>query len=258
MQLKAINDYEEYSRIISPKLKKIFYTNNFLSETDVKREIDDKTLFYSEVNNDLYIFRKRKNHLIMTYYLTLNDKIPDFSENIVTEIAYKIYPENIVEFFEKYGMRKYIQRVRLSKEESCEYINSENITLCQIDDAKEVSEILNRYFDKFSGCIPTEKSLINDIINKNIYVYKQDKILGILRFYDGNLSSEIKHLIVIPEARKKGVAKGLVSKYLEESIAKNKRVWTGIDNESAINVYKKMGYVEDGYKSIVLIKERES
>lgn len=30
-----------------------------------------------------------------------------------------------------------------------------------------------------------------------------------------------------------------------------------MENKTAINLYNKMGYKEDGYKSIVLLKERE-
>ena len=67
--MKIINSYDEYSKIISPKMKKIFYTNNFLSENEVKTEIQAKGLYYSEVKEDVYIFRKRKNHFIMNYYI---------------------------------------------------------------------------------------------------------------------------------------------------------------------------------------------
>ena len=105
--MKIINSYDEYSKIISPKMKKIFYTNNFLSENEVKTEIQAKGLYYSEVKEDVYIFRKRKNHFIMNYYITLNTDMDRLNENIVTEIAYKTPPKDVIDFFEKEGMKKY-------------------------------------------------------------------------------------------------------------------------------------------------------
>ena len=224
--MKIINSYDEYSKIISPKMKKIFYTNNFLSENEVKTEIQAKGLYYSEVKEDVYIFRKRKNHFIMNYYITLNTDMNKLNENIVTEIAYKTPPKDVIDFFEKEGMKKYIERVRLSRNEEGTFEDCKNVSLCEKEDAKEVFEILNKSFDEFSGCIPTYESIEKDIENKNVYVYRKDRILGILHFSDGKLSSEIKHLVVVPECRNKGIAQSLISSYLNNSVSKNKRVWT--------------------------------
>lgn len=224
--MKIINSYDEYSKIISPKMKKIFYTNNFLSENEVKTEIQAKSLYYTDLKEDVYIFRKRKNHFIMNYYTTLNGEMDKLNENIVTEIAYKTYPKDVIYFFEKEGMKKYIKRVRLSRSEEGIFEDCKNVLLCEKEDAKEVFEILNKYFDEFSGCIPTYEGIEKDIENKNVYVYKKDRILGILHSSDGKFSSEIKHLVVLPEYRNKGIARSLISKYLNNSASKNKRVWT--------------------------------
>lgn len=224
--MKIINSYDEYSKIISPKMKKIFYTNNFLSENEVKTEIQAKGLYYSEVKEDVYIFRKRKNHFIMNYYITLNTDMDKLNENIVTEIVYKTPPKDVIDFFEKEGMKKYIERVRLSRNEGGTFEGFKNVSLCEKEDAKEVFEILNKSFDEFSGCIPTYEEIEKDIENKNVYVYRKDRILGILHFSDGKLSSEIKHLVVVPECRNKGIAQSLISSYLNNSVSKNKRVWT--------------------------------
>ena len=147
--MKIINSYDEYSKIISPKMKKIFYTNNFLSENEVKTEIQAKGLYYSEVKEDVYIFRKRKNHFIMNYYITLNTDMDKLNENIVTEIAYKTPPKDVIDFFEKEGMKKYIERVRLSRNEEGTFEDCKNVSLCEKEDAKEVFEILNKSFDEF-------------------------------------------------------------------------------------------------------------
>ena len=224
--MKIINSYDEYSKIISPKMKKIFYTNNFLSENEVKTEIQAKSLYYTDLKEDVYIFRKRKNHFIMNYYITLNTDMDKLNENIVTEIAYKTPPKDVIDFFEKEGMKKYIERVRLSRNEEGTFEGFKNVSLCEKEDAKEVFEILNKSFDEFSGCIPTYEEIEKDIENQNVYVYRKDRILGILHFSDGKLSSEIKHLVVVPECRNKGIAQSLISSYLNNSVSKNKRVWT--------------------------------
>ena len=162
----------------------------------------------------------------MNYYTTLNADMDKPNENIVTEIAYKTYPKDVIDFFEKEGMKKYIERVRLSRNEEETFKDCKNVSLCEKEDAKEVFEILNKYFDEFSGCIPTYEGIEKDIENKNVYVYRKDMILGILHFSDGKLSSEIKHLVVVPACRNKGIAQSLISNYLNNSVSKNKRVWT--------------------------------
>ena len=69
------------------------------------------------------------------------------------------------------------------------------------------------------------------------------------------ISSEIKHLIVIESERKKGIATQLINKYFLDIESKKRTVWTGKESDCSRKLYEKNGYELDGYTSIVLIKK---
>lgn len=260
--MNQINNYEEISSLISLQIKRGTLTNNFLSEDDLKLEIQNKNLYYFAWNGGLLIFRDRRTHYILNYYINdINEKLQfDFDKDVVVEIVLRANDEKAKEaldFFESKGMKEYLRRIRLIKSEEISIPIINKIEICKEIDYEEISEILRENFDKYSGCIPTKEALLKDIKNENIYVYKNEKVEGVLRVSKNNMSSEIKHLVVKEEARRKKIAQSLVLKYFEDVNAKRKTVWTGLENKIAINFYEKMGYKIDKYNSIVLIKREE-
>ena len=134
--------------------------------------------------------------------------------------------------------------------------NIKKIRYCEKADIKEVKNILELYFDKFHGCIPTIAQIEEDIKNKKIIkavVENSDdeEIAGILHVDYNNNSSEIRHLAVKDEHRNKNIGTSLISYFTLTIKTQKSTVWTGKENIIAQKVYEKNGYKKDGYVSTV-------
>lgn len=260
--MKKVDKYEIISSLIMKQLKRGVMTNNFLTENDLKIEIENNLLYYYEYDGGLLILRDRTTHYILNYYI--NDITKDieeiFDKDVVVEIVSR--PNNnddeVIKYFEKQNFMCCLERVRYVH--NCDEIvgndTTDAIQLCKTNDAENVHKILKENFDSYTGCIPIKEILIKDVENENVYIYKDENIKGILHINKSKISSEIKHLIVIENERKKGIATKLVNKYLCDVDTKKKTVWTGKENFCARKFYEKNGYELDGYTSIVLKKER--
>lgn len=260
--MKKVDKYEVVSSIIMKQLKKGVMTNNFLTENDLKIEMENNLLYYCEYDGGLLILRDRTTYYILNYYI--NDITKDieeiFDKDVVVEIVsrHNNNDDEVIKYFEKQNFVCCLERVRYSHNCS-EFVGNEpieNIQLCKTNDTEKVREILKENFDSYTGCIPTKEIFLKDVENGNVYIYKDENIKGILHIGKSKISSEIKHLLVVENERKKGIATKLVNKYLCGVEAKKKTVWTGKENICARRFYEKNGYELDGYTSIVLKKER--
>lgn len=257
--MKQVNNYEEIASLMSEQIKRGVLTNNFLNKTDLELEIKNRTLYYYKYSGGLFLLRDRVTHYILNYYINnINENFENkFLKEVVVELVIRPNDEKIFEvinYFEKHGMNKYLSRVRMNKvnNENVDNPNEDFIKIAEIKDAEEILQILKENFDVYSGCIPTYQILVKDIENQNVYIFKNQKIEGVLQINKGMSSSEIKHLVVIESARRKKIAQKLVQKYFNDVKSNRKNVWTGNDNDIAKMFYKKNGYEEDGYKSIIL------
>lgn len=256
-----VDRYEIISSLIMKQIRKGVMTNNFLTEKDLKIEIENNLLYYYEYAGGLLILRDRNSHYILNYYINdITKEIEEtFDKNIVVEIVSRPNDNNdkIINCFLHYGFSVCLERIRYTN--TCDKIvdnpMSENVQLCKNDDAENIYEILKENFNAYTGCIPTKERLIKDIENGNVYIYKDEKIKGTLHIDKNKNSSEIKHLIVVENERKKGIATKLINKYFCDIDSKRKTVWTGKENNCARRFYEKNGYELDGYTSIVLIKK---
>lgn len=255
--MKRINDYNELNSLIMSQLRKGVFTNCFISKEEFERDIKNGNLFYDSYENVLLLFRKMEDYFKMNFYI--ND-VTDFinlsyQDVIVCEV---VSPPNcdytpVVDFLNKSGMKQKTQRVRLINVNNNAGQEILNIEKGNLKDYDEIVKLFYENFDKYIGCIPSNDDIQLDIINKNIYCYKEDnKVVGILQISNKNGVSLIKHLAVSSNYRRKGIAKSLVSQYLLDTRNFKKYVWTGANNEVAQNTYFSVGYKADGYISYVL------
>lgn len=256
--MKKVDKYEIISSLIMKQLRRGVITNNFLTENDLKIEIENNMLYYYEYDGGLLILRDRTTHYILNYYI--NDITKDigkiFDKDVLVEIVSRPNDndDKVIKYFEKQNFVCCLERVRYAH--TCDEIvgndTADTIRLCKTNDIELVHEILQENFDVYTGCIPTKERLIKDVENENVYVYKDENIKGILHIDKSKISSEIKHLIVVENERKKGIATKLINKYFSDVDTKKKTVWTGKENICAKRFYEKNGYELDGYTSVVL------
>lgn len=256
-----IDRYETISTLILKQIKKGVITNNFLTKEILENEIANNSLYAYQFDGGLLLLRERKEHYILNYYINNIDINidEDFGKDVVVEIVNRENDNNekIISYFQKQEYTTCLKRVRYVNNfcgnVSC--IESSEIQMCKSVDADEVMQIFAENFDAYTGCIPLMNSLLKYIENENIYVYKKEKVEGVLHVEKGKNSSEIKHLAVLKTERNKGIATKLVNKYMSNIDVKKKTVWTGEDNIFARKFYEKNGYQLDGYTSIVLKKK---
>lgn len=255
--MKRINDYNELNALIMSQLRKGVLTNCFISKEEFERCIKNGNLFYDSYENVLLIFRKMEDYFKMNFYINDVTACIDLSHQdvIVCEVACAPNRDyaSVIDFFSKNGMKQETRRVRLVNVDNNVGQESLNIEKGISKDYDEIVKLFYENFDKYIGCIPTNEDIQLDIINNNIYCYKVDnKVVGILRISNKNGVSQIKHLAVSGDYRRKGIAKSLVSQYLSDTKNLKKYVWTGETNKAAKNTYLSVGYKEDGYFSYVL------
>ncbi len=256
-----VNSYEEIAKLISLQIRKGVVTNCFIKEEELKVEIENHQLYYIVFPNGLLIFRDRGSHYILNYYINgdVGFSLNDVEKDVVIEIVYRDNDKNgkeLVTFFENLGMKVYLERVRLTRKLECAKDASLEVTKCKLEDAEDILLLLKENFDLYSGCIPSKEMILKDIENQKIYVYKKEKIEGLLRFDKSKMSSTIKHLAVRKEFRNKKIAQNLIRKYHEDVKGVPMIVWTGKENKAAIALYEKMGYQIDNFKSMVLMKKK--
>ena len=63
--------------------------------------------------------------------------------------------------------------------------------------------------------------------------------------------TEMRHLVVLKNARGRNIAKCLIAKYMLDIKEKQKQVWTSTENEIAKKIFESFGYEADGYVSKV-------
>lgn len=256
-----IDRYETISKLILKEFKKGVITNNFLTKADLENEILNCSLYAHKFAGGLLILRKRERHYILNYYINNTDINIDkaFLKDVVVEVVSRKNDDNesVISYFERQGYEICLERVRYVNNfcENVSFVAQNGIEMCKDVDVDNIMQILKENFNEYTGCIPLRSSLLRDIENENIYVYKKEKIEGILHFKEEKNLSEIKHLVVLKTERNKKIATKLLNRYLYDTCEKKKRVWTGKDNTIARKFYEKNGYELDGYTSIVLKKK---
>ena len=61
--MKKVDKYEIISSLIMKQLKRGVMTNNFLTENDLKIEIENNSLYYYEYDGGLIILRDRTSNM---------------------------------------------------------------------------------------------------------------------------------------------------------------------------------------------------
>jgi predicted GNAT family N-acyltransferase len=264
--MKLFNSFDEISPIVRKHFKVGVSTNVFLSESEYRALIDKNRLFYEEFNGGLLLFKKRENDYLCYYQITdLNLQHENLFEAdgklpIVVELVSKSVESqnNMQNFFESYGFKKNLERMRMKKKEQITNNAKSEFAIKYADPESEtkIVQFLKQSFDGHTGCIPSQDELEKDINNKFVITaFDGDKVIGVLHFKNDKNKSEIRHLAIDKEYRHQNIASALMCEYLKETKELNSSVWVRKDNDEAVKLYQKFGYKADGFSSVVLIKE---
>lgn len=238
--------------------KKGVYTNCFISKEEFEFFIEKKRGYYLLFDGGLLIFLKMNGFFNMKFYI--NDSNCNFkiasNKKIITEVAGKSEKDlsTISEYLKKNGFDVTLKRERFSCKETSHTGNGlvKNVEKANLKDYKKIVKILRKNYDKYTGCIPMNEKIKEDIKNGNFYCYRiGKKIIGVLHISNRAKFSEMRHLVVLKKYRGNNVSKELIKQYLFDTKMQSKQVWTSMDNVVARKLFVGLGYEADGYVSKV-------
>lgn len=249
--MKKINSINEVKELINRHFLKNVFTNNFISDETYLKEIESDSLYYSENDSGLLFLRKRDGFFVMNFHLH-GDSLPEIPDcKIVCEIPYK-GEMNFKKLFSDNGFSLCIERIRMTSKTIGE--ESLKIRTATEKDFNEAYAFLLGSFCKYTGCIPNREEFLKDISDGFVLISGEGEVTGLLHFSKKGKSAEIRHLAVSEKERRKGVAGALINSFYNKAQALKYQVWLKKDNEPAFNLYKKYGFVPDGFESVVFTK----
>ncbi len=269
--MKKVEDFGEISSLVSSYMKKGVLTNNFIMQDKYMEYISSGSLYYENTGRLLVLLADHKTHWRIYYHireLGAEIELPK-DKPLVFELVYKNENEalgNQLNFWVQKGFNPYIRRLRMNgNPENFNYIQSNSTGRVIYADTKQTGEIhrlISETFDRYLGCVPTIAEL-EEYIKKNEVLTAEDeegRLQGILHIGSKNSAYFIWHLLVLPEARGKGAAKRLLTRFFNEINNSEKvntkvQLWVKKDNLSARGLYEATGLKYDGWESIGFVKE---
>jgi len=269
--MKKVEEIGEINSLISSYMKKGVLTNNFIMQDKYMEYISSGSLYYENTGKLLVFFADHKNHWRIYYHIRELDTDIELPKDkpLVFELVYRNEIEvlrNQLDFWAQRGFEPYIHRLRMNGyTENMNYIQSNSTVRVKYADsnqAGEIQQLISDAFDRYLGCVPTVAEL-EEYIKKNEVLAAVDengRLQGILHIGSRNSVNFIWHLLVLPEARGKGVAKRLLTHFFDsisnsKSINAKIQLWVKKDNMSARGLYESAGFKYDGWESLGLVRE---
>ncbi len=233
-------------------------TNNYILAKDYQHYIDEGKLWFAKQGSNFYLFLQKEDFFRLYYMVndTNSKEELDFKENIVLEILYrgeKNFPQKHIDFFYKNGFVNHLTRdcYFLKAEKVNNLIdNKGNVEIKKVNTPELIEfakNLMDQNLDLYTGDYLTFSELQNFANQGFLYCSFMDgKPSGMLQAEFKNNTFWLGHIVVHKDFRGKGLANHLVEFYLQEGI-KNKanqfQLWVIKDNEPAVNLYKKKGFV---------------
>lgn len=244
------------------RLSKGEKTNFFFSEEEIFQLVKLEKISRLDYDGCVYFFVEEQDAYRLHYFLEKEKSLhplPVLQQPVIVEEIYLEKKERMPseESWKAIGFMPYLERKRL-------YLMAKNIVfeeriLCFATEEmlEEIFGLMNDSFEPLTSALPTKEAFCKDIQAQKVLVSLQDEqIIGFLHFADEKQSSVLWHIAVAPNARGLGVADGLLKDWFfakKESVKKF-MLWVRIDNPPALRMYEKHGFLPDGRRAPVMIK----
>lgn len=219
----------------------------FLVEKDDYIELyffADNIVDLSEEREDLQRILPSDKDVIIS--IVLNGKQVDKYEHIMQNLGFSLY-------------KKYLRKKR-KIDTSVEIPSQENVCLAEPADIDFMKEMIFETFDSISDKIPNRFELEKMISNGQILKYViTDRLAGFLIYERQGKKSYVRMLCTGENFRGNGVGKSLLREYIkrEYNHVKLFYLWVDSQNEAALSLYSKEGYISDGLEQYIFIRRCE-
>lgn len=248
---------------------RIAVNNNYLFFGELIKKVDDKELTPILFQNTLLLIEDKGEYSKVVFFSkSCNDflETKDFfyKSNDKLSVNYIVSNNNsnilLLDRFKNVGFLPYKRYKRL-------YLMKASIdnTLecwpfdycCKEDSTKIMSELLST-FDIITDNIVSENELEHMIVNEQALSVKiNGTIKGFLLFENTGFNSYLRCLCVCRDYRGNGIGRQLVESWINVNKEKTKRfnLWVNCENTPAINLYKNIGFAEDGLEDNIFVLE---
>lgn len=263
--MEILRRYEDLAALRRSQLRPGVMTNCVLPEREFRRELSAGCLYCQVWPEGLYLLRRRESHWLLQYYLQPGGSFPapEAEGPVVTEVP--IRPKDAgweIAFLAKLGAAGFsplLRRVRLQYHPAGP-VQAPVGPVCSgtPNDAREVLDLLRASLDPLTGCLPGVDELQEDGAQGNLLLTRggDGALTGVLQFRQAPGLWEIRHLAVRADARAQGLGTRLLRAFLAQVGQRRAQVWTGQTNVAALAAYQKVGFMQDGCHSSVLLRER--
>lgn len=263
--MEILRRYEDLAVLRRKQLRPGVVTNCVLSERELRRELAVGRLYCQTWPEGLYLLRRRADHWLLQFYLQSGGGFPapEAEGPVVTEVP--IRPKDagseaaLLAKLGAAGFSPLLRRVRLQ----CYPADSVQALEDPVhpgapEDAREVLDLLRASLDPLTGCLPGVDELREDGAQGNLLLTRSTDggLTGVLQFRRAPGFWEIRHLAVRADARAQGLGTRLLRAFLSQVGQRRAQVWTGQTNAAALAAYQKVGFMQDGCHSSVLLRER--
>lgn len=263
--MEILRCYEDLAALRRSQLRPGVMTNCVLTERELRRELSAGRLYCQAWPEGLYLLRRRAGHWLLQYYLQPGGSFPapEAAGPVVTEVP--IRPKDagseaaLLAKLGAAGFSLLLRRVRLQYRPAGPVQEPEALVhFGTTEDAREVLDLLHASLDPLTGCLPGVDELREDGAQGNLLLTRggDGTLTGVLQFRQAPGLWEIRHLAVRADARAQGLGTRLLRAFLSQAGERRAQVWTGQTNAAALAAYQKVGFMQDGCSSSVLLRER--
>ncbi|MGB6329958.1 MAG: MBL fold metallo-hydrolase [Halarcobacter sp.] len=246
-----INAKEKAIKIFKNRVN---YSNCFVTYDNFLKLLDDCTFFTR--GDSLFLLKKES--VFFKFYYFVNDykeltKLDSFfytcKQTIIMEVVSKEKITNLI--YEQIGFETYKTYSRYIIDKEVKKLNT--VEFAKEDDIKEIKKLIDDTFDPLSDYIPTREELLYFVKNKELYIVKNNIIVGIAIYIKNGNNYYFRLSCVHPDYRNGFIGYILASNIPSDA---NKVItWVDNNNESAKKLNLGIGYKPDNLQNHIFIKQ---
>lgn len=259
--MNKFTDFEEYKLWVKDaKSVAGVMSNCFLMPGKVKEFIEKGCLYGMDVSNGRLLLEKADGFYRCYYFLSPELPITKASVDAPVVIEF-VYNETLneaqqqqIKLLYKMGftLGRESSRMTLAAAEILPEGISPEVRLAEAKDVSDIKALFSAHFNPLYSFIPDDKEWEKALLEGTVFcVYEGDILQGALFSEINKNVAELRLLCVNPDFRGKGVGKMLVSFFHQryrENVVQFAH-WVDVNNEGAVNLYKKAGYIFDRRKA---------
>ncbi len=169
---------------------------------------------------------------------------------------------SLLPVFEAAGFQRYNRLQRLARARAAEDNDaspgSSQVAFIGESDVEAAMHLIETEFDRYADQLPQPYELAAAIAARQVYGVKSNGKLGALLYFETQgVTSVLRYWVVAPQYRDQKFGSALIRHYFADQGAVRRFIlWVTVNNENALEKYRRYGYTPDGLTDEVLLNKR--